>query len=58
MRFGNRKNLFLPHPNVDPVTMKDWLKQQYYRYKDFFPADLWSILILLIILVLGLIFVL
>jgi len=39
-------------------AMKDWIKHQYFKYKDFFPADLWAILLMILLLVLGMIFIL
>lgn len=38
--------------------MKSWLKEHYLKYKDFFPADLWAIIIMLLILIIGMILVL
>gem|GEM_PF-6589010 len=40
------------------MAIKHWIKQQYLKYRDFFPADLWAILAMLVLLVLGMIFIL
>ncbi|MCX6290499.1 MAG: hypothetical protein NT126_01890 [Bacteroidetes bacterium] len=36
--------------------LKEKIQTAYYKYKDFFPADLWALLIMILMFILGFIF--
>ena len=38
--------------------MIDYIKKLYYRYRDFFPADLWAMLFIIVFVIVMLLIVL